>query len=54
MYMTTKETASQKKIPGAFQEGFDEFHLNKNLFAIENLLTKYINSKLDFYLNILN
>lgn len=38
----------------AYYNAFDEFHLNKNLSAMENLLAKYINSKLDFYLNILN
>jgi len=37
----------------AYYNAFDEYHLNHNIFAMENLFAKYINSRLDIYLEII-
>lgn len=37
----------------AYYDAFDEYHEKNNLSAMENLFAKYINSRLDMYLKIL-
>lgn len=37
----------------AYYEAFDEYHVNKNLSAMETLFAKYLNERLDYYLSIL-
>lgn len=37
----------------AYYNAFDEYHVNHNLSAMENLFAVYINSRLDMYLKIL-
>lgn len=37
----------------AYYNAFDEYHVNHNLSAMENLFAGYINSRLDMYLKIL-
>ncbi len=37
----------------AYYKAFDEYHVNHDLSAMENLLAKYINERLDNYLQIL-
>jgi len=38
----------------AYYSAFDEYHVNHDLSAMENLFAGYINSRLDLYLNILH
>lgn len=37
-----------------YYNAFDKYHVNGNLKAMENLIGKYINERLDMYLSILN
>lgn len=37
----------------AYYNAFDEYHVNHNLLAMEELFAKYVNSRLDIYLKIL-
>ncbi len=37
----------------AYYNAFDAYHVNKNLFSMENLFAKYINDRLEMYLEIL-
>lgn len=37
----------------AYYNAFDEYHIKHNLSAMENLFAKYIDERLDFYLNML-
>lgn len=37
----------------AYYNAFDEYHVKHNLSAMENLFARYINSRLDMYLDIL-
>lgn len=37
----------------AYYDAFDEYHIKHNLSAMENLFARYINERLDMYLNIL-
>lgn len=37
----------------AYYNAFDEYHIKHNLSSMENLFTRYINSRLDVYLKIL-
>ena len=37
----------------AYYNAFDEYHEKHNLSAMEDLLAKYVNSRLDMYLKIL-
>lgn len=37
----------------AYYNAFDEYHMKHNLSAMENLFARYINERLDMYLQIL-
>lgn len=37
----------------AYYNAFDDYHINHNLSAMENLFAKYINERLDMYLSML-
>ena len=37
----------------AYYNAFDEYHVKHNLFVMENLCARYINARLDMYLDML-
>jgi len=37
----------------AYYNAFDDYNVNKDLSKMENLFAKYLDERLDFYLNIL-
>ena len=37
----------------SYYNAFDEYYVKKNLSAMENLFARYINSRLDMYLDML-
>ena len=41
------------KLPIAYYNAFDEYHVKHNLSAMENLFAGYINARLDMYLDML-
>ena len=36
-----------------YYKAFDEYHVNNNIGAMENLFARYIKERLDMYLNML-